>query len=243
VEFKYQNISAVLNELGLPWISGYKPKENYQNALFPAVDRYLSRNSGIFHLTPAKPKDLPGSSVFVEPPTPSQLRRPMPPGLRTLVRKFDPAERDLRNRNLGKAGEAFVVDVERKRLEQADRKDLARKVRWVAAEEGDGAGYDILSFNTSGSEYLIEVKTTNGTSRTPFFLTTNECEMSRERPLDWKIYRVHMFVRDPRIFMISPPLETSVLLTPTTWRASFHYFQSDSENEEKGRFFEKSLPD
>src|SRR5438045_1474870 len=55
VEFKYQNISAVLDELGLPWIPGYKPKENYQNALFPAVDRYLSKNPGIFELAPEPP--------------------------------------------------------------------------------------------------------------------------------------------------------------------------------------------
>jgi hypothetical protein len=28
VEFKHQNISAVLDELGMPWIPGYKPKRN-----------------------------------------------------------------------------------------------------------------------------------------------------------------------------------------------------------------------
>jgi len=33
VEFKHQNISAVLKELGLPWVAGYKPKRNYQNEL------------------------------------------------------------------------------------------------------------------------------------------------------------------------------------------------------------------
>jgi len=32
VEFKHQNISAVLDELGMPWIAGYMPKRNYQNA-------------------------------------------------------------------------------------------------------------------------------------------------------------------------------------------------------------------
>ena len=42
VEFKHQNISAVLDELGMPWIPGYKPKRNYQNAIFDAIDRYLS---------------------------------------------------------------------------------------------------------------------------------------------------------------------------------------------------------
>jgi len=39
VEFKHQNISAVLDELGMPWIPGYKPKRNYQNAIFDAIDR------------------------------------------------------------------------------------------------------------------------------------------------------------------------------------------------------------
>jgi hypothetical protein len=47
---------------------------------------------------------------------------------------------------------------------------LARKVRWVAAEDGDGAGYDVLSFDQAGRERLLEVKTTNGSARTPFFL-------------------------------------------------------------------------
>jgi hypothetical protein len=40
VEFKHQNISAVLDELGMPWIPGYIPKRNYQNAIFDAIDRY-----------------------------------------------------------------------------------------------------------------------------------------------------------------------------------------------------------
>src|SRR3546814_12710433 len=40
VEFKHQNISAVLEELGLPWIRGYKPKRNFTNAIFSAIDRY-----------------------------------------------------------------------------------------------------------------------------------------------------------------------------------------------------------
>ena len=42
VEFKHQNISAVLEEMGLPWITGYKPKRNYQASIFAAIDRYLS---------------------------------------------------------------------------------------------------------------------------------------------------------------------------------------------------------
>lgn len=37
VEYKFQNVSAVLEDHGLPWIAGYKPATNYQKALEPVV--------------------------------------------------------------------------------------------------------------------------------------------------------------------------------------------------------------
>ena len=43
VERKHQNISAIMQELGLPWINGYKPLGNFQRALLDAVDEALSR--------------------------------------------------------------------------------------------------------------------------------------------------------------------------------------------------------
>ncbi len=221
VEFKHQNISAVMDELGLPWIPGYKPKRNYQNAIFDAIDRHLSTHPDILDLAPNLPPQppLPGG-IFVRPPLLAPAA-PIPERLRRLVRKFDPVERDHRNRSLGKAGEAFVVDLERNQLAGADRLDLAQRVRWVSAEDGDGAGYDVLSFNAGGGTRLIEVKTTNGSARTPFFLTRNECGLARERPSEWQIYRVHLFATGPRIFTIAPPLEKSIRLSPQTWAASF----------------------
>lgn len=229
VEFKRQNISAVLDELGMPWIPGYKPKRNYQNAIFDAIDRYLTKNPAI--LEPAEtppPPLLPPAEVFVTPPILAAAAEPIPDRLRRLVGKFDPVERDHRNRSLGRAGEAFVVDLERRQLSEADRPDLARKVRWIADEDGDGAGYDVLSFNSGGRERLIEVKTTNGAARTPFFLSRNECALATERPADWRIYRVHLFAKGPRIFTIAPPLENAVRLTAETWRASFELKSSES---------------
>jgi hypothetical protein len=41
-ERKHQNISAVLQKLGLPWIFGYKPLPNYQNSLIADIEHYLS---------------------------------------------------------------------------------------------------------------------------------------------------------------------------------------------------------
>jgi hypothetical protein len=84
-------------------------------------------------------------------------------------------------------------------------------VRWVAEEDGDGAGYDVLSFEASGEERLLEVKTTNGSARTPFFLTRHEWRIAEERR--GGVAR--------RIFTIEPPLENSLRLRAETWRASF----------------------
>ena len=105
-------------------------------------------------------------------------------------------------------------------LTEAGCADLARKVRWVAAEDGDGAGYDVSSFDERGRARLIEVKTTNGSARTPFYLSRNERSVGEERPSEWRIYRVHLFAKEPRVFTIAPPLETAVNLRPEIWRAS-----------------------
>jgi hypothetical protein len=113
------------------------------------------------------------------------------------------------------------VDLERQQLVEAGQAELAQQVRWVANEDGDGAGYDILSFDRSGFTRLIEVKTTNGSAQTPFYLSRNERELADERPNEWRIYRVHLFAKNPRVFTIAPPLEKSVNLRPEQWRASF----------------------
>jgi len=184
VEFKHMNISAVLSTLGLPTIRGYKPKFNVQSAIYDAIDRYLTANPRV--VAPefvAAPGLAEAGALFEEPPPELSIANTHRPArLNRLVRKFDPSERDFRNRALGKAGEAMVIDFERARLAAVDRPDLARKVRWVSEEDGDGAGYDIHSFDPTGSDRLIEVKTTRGGRTTPFFLTRNERSLSNERP-------------------------------------------------------------
>jgi hypothetical protein len=130
VEFKHQNISAVLEELGLPWIPGYKPKRNYQAAIFDAIDRYLSTHGDITypHAAPMVLHVAEGVELFIDLP-PLEPKSDRPWQLDQLVKKFDPVERDFQNRALGKAGEEFVLEVERRRLAKAERPDLARKSR------------------------------------------------------------------------------------------------------------------
>jgi hypothetical protein len=223
VEFKHMNISAVLRELGLPTIRGYKPKLNYQNAIFDAIERHLPANLSQLDLTPLMGAGLAEPQALFEepPPVPDFTAVPKPPRLERLIRKFDPSERDFRNRALGKAGEALIIDFERRRLAEVERRDLAGKVRWVSQEDGDGAGYDILSSDRAGRERLIEVKTTRGARKTPFFLTGNERSFAEERPEAFRLYRVYEYGESPRFFKLRPPLESAVMLEPTTYRASF----------------------
>jgi hypothetical protein len=123
IEFKHQNISAVLEKLGMPWIPGYKPRRNYQGAILDAIDRYLSNHPQALEIVPTA-KTLVGdaSEIFVNAP---EMTRDVaaPEPLRRLLTKFDPVERDHLNRSLGKAGEAFVLDIERKRLSEAARRE------------------------------------------------------------------------------------------------------------------------
>ena len=220
VEFKHMNISAVLQEIGQPTIRGYKPAWNYQRSILDAIERHLVSRTELW--TPMVPQQMAEPGVpFLTPPPPLQTPRARSLELERFVRKFDPAERDFRNRELGKAGEEAVFLFERRRLHSEDRPDLASKVRWVAQEEGDGAGYDIRSYDRSGAERLIEVKTTRGPQTTPFFLTRNEYAFAEERVDAFKLVRIYAFGHEPMMFELTPPLADSVRLSTHTYQASF----------------------
>lgn len=139
-----------------------------------------------------------------------------------IAKKFDVAGRDERNRALGRAGEELVVAHERDCLRSSGRPDLAEKVRWVSDLDGDGAGFDIQSYTAEGRTRLIEVKTTNGWERTPFYISRNELAVAEERRSEWCLFRLWNFSREPKAFELFPPLDAHVSLTAMTFQASFH---------------------
>jgi hypothetical protein len=226
IEFKHQNISAVLKGLGETWIDGYKPAFNFQSSLVDAVARWLAssprRAELSWEATTGFSMDEP-RQLWIGPP-PTLSNRPPPQELEQMLdiaRKFDVAGRDERNRVLGKSGEELVLTHERASLAATGRDDLARRIRWVSQEDGDGAGYDIASFFPDGRDRLIEVKTTNGWERTPFLISRNELAVADERRSDWCLVRLWNFCRDPKAFELYPPLDRHVSLTATTFQASF----------------------
>lgn len=234
IEHKHMNISAVLAVLGLPYIEGYKPYSNFQQALYEAVETHLGNDSVLYATLIGGTATIrePSPEFFVEPtriyedaPLPgTAAEQQVPETIHKIIRKFEPpAERDARNRMLGRAGEEFVFELERRRLSLLGRADLADNVRWVAKEDGDGYGFDILSFhgkgNHSDQKRWLEVKTTNGPKTTPFFITRNELRVSEKNPGIFRVVRLYDFQKTVRAYRLEPPLEDRVRLTPAIYSA------------------------
>lgn len=220
IEYKHQNVSAVLVAMGEVWIAGYKPAFNFQMSLAEAVARRLARNPAWVERAPEPP--AAGALLPIVPP-PNLSNQPPPEALGltlAIAARFDAAGRDARNRALGRAGEERVLHHERAVLTGAGRGDLARRARWTSDEEGDAAGYDIASFEPDGRTRLIEVKTTRGWDRTPFIITSNELAVAEERRREWCLFRLWDFSRAPRAFELRPPLDAHVSLVAATFRAN-----------------------
>lgn len=108
-------------------------------------------------------------------------------------KKIDFVSKAENQKKLGYAGELFVLKYEKDLLEKEGKSHLAKKVKHISQEEGDGAGYDILSFDLYGNEKYIEVKTTRLNSHTQFYITDNELEFSKTKASNYFLYRVYDF--------------------------------------------------
>lgn len=224
VELKHQNISAVLHELGLPFIRGYKPRANVQGLLRQVVVQSIRQHQDDLarimddYQSVHAPAAPDYTAVLVAPPEPAPVAPDPLPRVR-VPRHLDHAARDESNRTLGKAGESWTLGYERHRLGRLARHDLASRIEWVSDQQGDGAGYDIGSFDDDGSPRFIEVKTTNGGAATPFVVSSNELTFSADAGDAFRLYRVFEFRASPRLFVLRGNLATVLALTPINYRA------------------------
>lgn len=228
VEFKHQNISAVLAKLGSPYIKGYKPRANYQQLLENEVVRHLARLA---------PRLNPLFETFSKEAIPEKAGpdvdfahcvEPAPPPSKPTIqtRKFRPSkinylEKEQNNRTLGAGGEKFVIEYEQWRLRRARRTDLIPLIEWTARDKGDGAGFDILSKNTDGSNRYIEVKTTKLSKETPIYLTSTELDFAARHAGQFYLYRVFNFTSNRKLFIQAGSYNDFCQLLPTTYKGIF----------------------
>jgi len=229
IEYKHQNISAILIDLGLPYIRGYKPAFNYQRLLMDVVAAHVDARRGqietqadaTIESAPVEPAATDWARVKDEPPERTEE------GGQNGIREFKPrtynfSEREQRNRNLGQAGEQFVLEFERYRLNALGRPDLAEEIEWTSKKRGDGAGYDIRSFDGHRDlELFIEVKTTNSGKYQPFLISDNEVAFSEEHAPQYALYRVFEFRQNARFFALPGSVREHVNLTARQYQAGF----------------------
>lgn len=233
IERKHQNISAVLTSLGFRHIDGYKPLANTQSILEEEVRRHIEADAMNVARMLLRVEEPPSgewaSESFTNALTTAPANAPIRPQVTRarIPRRINFARVDEANRSIGRLGERWVLEYERRRLTAAGRADLASQVVWVADVEGDGAGYDIRSKDLSGADLHIEVKTTSGTKVTPFVLTDCELSCSREYGERFQIYRVFNFATRPKLFTISGPLDQHLTLEPSEFRARFRNADGD----------------
>jgi hypothetical protein len=109
------------------------------------------------------------------------------------LKAADYAANDAYNRALGLAGARLVLAYEHASLRQHQRPDLVDKIRHVSQVEGDGAGYDILSYTPEGAVKYIKVKTTTGGYDSAFYMTSHEVAFAAQHSSHYYLYRVYEF--------------------------------------------------
>lgn len=232
IDYKHCNISAVLLDAGYPTLVGYKPLRNVQSILYQAVadavkDDAVLDDAALRQVeTPAEAPPLANlDALLVPPPQPKLPKSPKVSEQRQhwtssrLVTR-DYLAREARNRSLGLAGELLIMDYESRRLHAAGAKHLADRVEHVSKVRGDGAGFDILSFEADGRERFVEVKTTAYVAETPFFVSQNEVNFSSTEPDRFHLYRLFAFRDSPRLFVVPGALGRHFQLDPVSFRAS-----------------------
>jgi hypothetical protein len=139
--------------------------------------------------------------------------------------KTDYEKESRKLKKLGDRGEKIVMDLERKRLIDADKKDLAKKVERVSLKS-DSLGYDILSYETDGTKRYIEVKATRSkVGAANFFYTANELRAAKEFE-NYFIYMVYDVIsKSPKVWAINNPFipeNLNTVMTPINYRVTIN---------------------
>lgn len=99
-------------------------------------------------------------------------------------------ENDKEKKRIGDLGELLVLQHEQEKLKSLG---INKVPEHISKSKGDGLGYDILSYDNNGKEMFIEVKTTAHGVNTPFYITRNELEKSKQDSDNFFLYRLYEF--------------------------------------------------
>lgn len=177
------------------------------------------------YITPDFPANPSPSFIDLNilPPTSSNVTAKIKGDSNRSKPDYEKEARKLKK--LGDRGEKIVMDLEKKRLNDEGRKDLAKKIERVSLKS-DALGYDILSFETDGTKRFIEVKATrSNVGSANFFFTANELQTAQETD-NYFIYMVYDVTSEsPKVWAIKNPFNPenkNAVKTPINYRVTIN---------------------
>ena len=203
----------------------------FKTGLIDSVCQWLEANPHFHNIVSADVHQTVKSTPLLSPDFEKFLTEPPIPQPKTQGIAFNRRvtkisqqnwlAKEAANQSLGLEGEKLVLGFEEYRLRSLGKKKLANQIEHTASTVGDGTGYDILSFEESGKPRHIEVKTTRYGKETPFWLSSNELEVSIEKAESYFLYRVYNFRKSPKLFMQQGSFDSFCQLKPQQYVASF----------------------
>jgi hypothetical protein len=163
--------------------------------------------------------DAINGAIYIDKMPPVTSAEPGP-GTGSGLRDYEGQQKRLKQ--IGDRGEAVVLEMERRRLTAANRKDLAAKVQHIA-DRNDGAGFDILSYDEDGSERPIEVKALSGKALDRgFYITANEIEKASSLSNYYIYFVFSAMSKKPRVLPMRKPFadDRNFALKPTAYHAT-----------------------
>lgn len=225
IERKRQNISAALIKHGRLYIKGYVPLYHYQQVVDEKVAEHLNQNPWLEEYFKSfadkkieNPKKMDFAKLLQDVKISSKVSEPEAAYLHKNPIKINYLEREQNNRSLGLSGEELVIEYEKWNFIRLGKEKYADQIRWISKEEGDGAGFDILSKNLDGKDKYIEVKTTKLSKENPFFFSRNELLFSQSHADRYNLYRLYNFTDDPKMFIRNGSLDQICHFIPTHFR-------------------------
>jgi hypothetical protein len=171
-------------------------KNHDWDSLIAITRAHIEQHTGLYRELQAMLRNAVNPELAL-PAVPSLSEEDAPERIRSYAnrkRTFEGREVNWESKaatsaNLGLSGEKLVINAERKRLEEAGLHEQAMKV----AKQGDGAGYDVLSFDEAGHPLHIEVKTTTNGKDEPFYMSAQERAYVDACQATYLLYRVYDF--------------------------------------------------
>jgi len=166
----------------------------------PAIKNLISNlPASVFDQDEDLPKNIDLDYQISPFPPNTEIKRSRERSKKTSINNRSAKKNSIPKQIVGKAGEEHVYDFEYNKLKKSGNIDLAERIVKQYEDKTNFPGYDIQSFDESGGEIFIEVKSTEGLKRNNFEISENEISAARDLKEKYFIYHVVNSPKNPKI--------------------------------------------